>query len=88
MDRVLHGERTVSQGEIVRPGDLPNGAMVAQGEAAYLVSNSRLYRWSHQGYSAAPDDGGSAPWRLLTAPAMVKILASGYLPGIHESLNP
>ena len=87
MDRLLHSERTVLRDKTVRPGELPNGTMVAQGEAAYLVTGSRFYRWSHQGYSAAPDDFGSAPWRLLTAPALVRILASGFLPGIHESAN-
>ena len=87
MDRLQHVERTDLRDKIVRPGDLPNGAMVAQGKAAYLVNNSRLYRWSHQGYTAAPDDGGSPPWRLLTVRAMVAILASGYTPGIHQSGN-
>ena len=85
MDRLLHAERAVLRDETVRPDDLPNGAIVARGEAAYLVNNTRLYRWSHQGYSAASEDGGSALWRLLTAPAMVRILASGYTPGIHVS---
>ncbi|MFP6689035.1 MAG: hypothetical protein VCD31_06890 [Alphaproteobacteria bacterium] len=85
MDLLLHGERTAMRDETVRPPDLPDGAMVAQGEVAYLVNHHRLFCWSHQGYGAAPDDG--VPLRLLTPPAMVRILASGYAPGIHGSCD-
>ncbi len=83
MDRVLHRERTALRHGFVEPRDLPDGVMVARGEAAYLVKDSRLYRWSHHGYSAARHE--SEPLRLLTPPAMVRIIAAGYTPGIHES---
>ena len=83
MDRLLHAERTQPGHELVTPGDLPDGAMVAEAEAAYLVNSSRLYRWSFQGYTAAPQVG--APLRLLTPPAMTRILAAGFTPGIHPS---
>ena len=83
MDLLLHGERLGTCAEIATPRGLPDGAMVARGEAAYLVKAGRLHRWSFQGYGAALDD--NAPLRLLTAPAMVKIFAAGYAPGIHAS---
>lgn len=83
MDRLLHAERTQPGHEFVTPVDLPNGVMVAQAKTAYLVNNSRLYRWSFQGYSQAPEV--SAPLRLLTPPAVTKILAAGFTPGIHRS---
>ena len=83
MDVLLHGERTVPRHDTARPRNLPDGAMVARGENAYLVKAGRLYLWSHEGYTAARDE--SASLRLLTPPAMVKVLAAGFTPGIHES---
>jgi hypothetical protein len=44
MDRLLHKERTDFYNESARPGELPNGAIVAQGKTAYLVNTSRLCR--------------------------------------------
>lgn len=85
MDRLLHGERTVLRDESGTPRDLPDGVIAARGETAYLVNGGRLYRWSHQGYSLAPDESG--PLRLLTPPATVKILAAGYALGIHASVT-
>ncbi len=85
MDIVLHDERTGARRESVRARDLPDGAMVARGKAAYLVKGGRLQSWSFQGYGAASDDG--ALLSLLTPPAMVKIFAAGYRPGIHPSSN-
>ena len=81
MDRLLHAER-LAEHEI---GGLPDGAMVARGEDAFLVRRGRLHRWSHSGYKVARDVG--RPDRLLTPPAIVRVFAAGYLPGIHESCN-
>ncbi len=83
MDLLLHGERLGAKAEIESPRGLPDGAMVARGETAYLVKEGRLQRWSFQGYGAARDESG--PLRLLTAPAMVKVIAAGYAPGVHVS---
>ncbi len=83
MDLLLHGERLGAKAEIESLHGLPDGAMVARGETAYLVKGGRLYRWSFQGYGAPRDESG--PLRLLTAPAMVKVFAAGYAPGVHAS---
>jgi len=44
MDRLLRKERTDFYNVSVRPGELPNGAIVAQGKTAYLVNNNRFCR--------------------------------------------
>ncbi len=81
MDRLLHAERLAEHGI----GDLPDGAMVARGDDAYLVKEGDLYCWSHSGYEPAKNE--VAPTRLLTPPAIVRVLAAGYRPGIHASCN-
>ena len=83
MDVVLHGERTAPRHDTAKPGDLPDGAMVARGAHAYLVKAGSLYRWSHGGYGAAQNEGASL--RLLTPPAMIRILAAGFTPGLHHT---
>lgn len=83
MDFLLHGERTGARRQTTLARDMPDGAMVARGDAAYLVKGGRIYRWRFQGYGASSDNG--TPLDLLTPPAMVKILAAGYTPGIHPS---
>ncbi len=85
MDLLLHAERTEPGREAVALDHMPDGTMVARGETAYVVKGGQLHRWSFQGYSAASDDG--APLSLLTPPAMVKIFAAGYRPGIHLSCD-
>jgi len=85
MDVVLHGERTGARRQTARARDMPDGAMLARGEAAYLVKGGRLFHWSFQGYRATSDDG--AALSLLTPPALVKIFAAGYTPGFHPSCN-
>ncbi len=85
MDLLLHAERTGSGREQAAPRHLPDGAMVARGDVAYLVKEGRLYRWGFQGYVAESDNGESLS--LLTPPAFVKIFDAGYRPGIHASCD-
>ncbi|MBT3172082.1 MAG: hypothetical protein HN333_11700 [Rhodospirillaceae bacterium] len=85
MDVVLHAERTGTRRQTVVARDMPDGVLLARGEAAYLVKGGRLFRWSFQGYGAASDDG--AALSLLTPPALVKIFAAGFRPGIHPSCD-
>jgi len=88
MDRLLHGERTVSRREMSAPRHMPDGVMLARadksGETAWLVKEGRMFRWSHRGYIGGAHDE-RAPLRVLTPPAIVKILAAGYAPGMHLS---
>ncbi|MBD9373051.1 hypothetical protein IB238_10510 [Rhizobium sp. ARZ01] len=88
MDAKLHAER-LDRGRKrlhalkVPLEDLPDGAMVASAEAAYLLANGLPYLWSPFGYQRAakigPVDG------VLTPPSMLAALAAGYSPVLHPS---
>jgi len=88
MDAVLHGERLDGQEKRLHalPGPiaaLPDGAMLAAGGEAFLVTGGRTRRWSPGGYrdDAVPAgiDG------MLTPPSTVAALAAGYQPVLHPS---
>ena len=81
MDATLHRER-LDRGQKrlhslpASVAALPDGAMVAVGAAAYLISGGRALPWSPSGYGGEallPADA-----RLLTPPSTVRTLAAGY----------
>ncbi|HVK91748.1 MAG TPA: hypothetical protein VM468_10175 [Mycoplana sp.] len=88
MDAILHGQR-LDRGEKRRHGlsvpldSLPDGAMIASGQSAYLLKGGVALLWEADGYRRAgePDriDG------LLTPPASLATLAAGYRPVLHPS---
>ena len=66
---------------------LPDGALVADGDAAFLVLGERLLRWTPAGYvDARPRPRGTAV--VLTPPSLVAVLATGWegaVPLLHPS---
>jgi hypothetical protein len=63
---------------------LPDGAMVASGEASYLIARGGALQWSPAGYRQA-----SAPLSdamLLTPPSTVRAFSAGYRPVLHASV--
>lgn len=86
IDRVLHGERLdPKNGKALHPisgrvRDLPDGAIIASGDNAYLMRNGNTYRWSWQGFERAMPEGDAM---LLTPPSTVRALRAGYLPLMH-----
>ena len=92
MDAVLHAERLDARRmkkhhPLTAPiVDLPDGAMVAAGGEAYLVSGGRPMRWTFEGYRAAePTPRIDA---LVTPPSILKVLVAGYRPALHSSAVP
>ncbi|MBH0236329.1 hypothetical protein [Methylobrevis albus] len=88
MDTVLHTERLAGRAKRLHPlagaaEDLPDGAMVAAGGAAYLVHAGRLRPWSASGYG--PAVRRAAVDGVLTPPAALAALAAGYRPDLHPS---
>jgi hypothetical protein len=85
MDAVLHEERLDGRNKRLHPlpGRLPDGAIVAAGEAAYLAVGGRFRRWGPAGYGETEALPGGA-W-LLTPPAAFGVLAAGYRPLLHAS---
>jgi hypothetical protein len=68
---------------------LPDGAFVAEGDAAYLVRRGRLLRWTPAGYTHA--EPPQHPFELVTPPSLVEVLRRGWDPAVplfHPSAGP
>ena len=91
MDAVLHRERLDCGRKRLHPlpmslGDLPDGAMVQQGEGSFLVVQGRVLQWSPAGYSTVERQLGDAA--LLTPPSTLRALNAGYHPALHPTALP
>ncbi|MBB6486126.1 hypothetical protein [Rhizobium lusitanum] len=88
IDAVLHAERLDRRAKrlhrVTMLSDLPNGAVIAQGEEAFTLHGGCAYRWTNEGY-ARPQTLKSAEW-LLTPPSTVKALRAGYVPLFHPTI--
>ena len=88
MDQVLHTERLDQdrrQRTSVEPlADLPDGAMVADENHAYVVHRRRLLPWTPAEYGA-PKQGLPTRLRVLTPPSIVAALRRGYPVHVHPS---
>jgi hypothetical protein len=88
IDAVLHRER-LDHGRkrlhvLTMPmAQLPDGAMVQQGEESFLIVQGRALLWSMAGYGKVEDAIGNA--MLLTPPSTLRALAAGYRPVLHPS---
>jgi hypothetical protein len=91
MDAVLHRERLNHGGKRLHPlpmplEQLPDGAMVQQGEDSFLILQGKLLLWSPAGYAAVRH--GHADTLLLTPPSTLRALSAGYSPALHPSVEP
>ncbi len=88
MDRVLHAERLDGRRQrtsAMRFADVPDGAFVALGDAAWLVRGEALVRWSADGYGerrARPRTGAAT---VLTPRSIVDVLRAGYDAAVHPT---
>ena len=64
---------------------LPDGAMIAAGDAAFVIAQGRALRWSFAGYASSVMPRGEV--QLLTPPATLRALQAGYRPGLHQSAS-
>src|ERR1700761_39478 len=88
MDAVLHRERLDRRRKRLhalpmRLEKLPDGTMVAAGEASYLMVDGKALQWSFAGYREP-----SVPLKdamLLTPPSTVRAFGAGYRPVLHPS---
>jgi hypothetical protein len=92
LDEVLHPARLSGKRQITfraKVGDLPDGTFVNFLEepwAAWLVWRGHLRRWSHEGYGEARAIALPEDVLVLTPAPTVRVLASGYAPGMHPTL--
>lgn len=89
IDAALHAERLDGRARRTHALDvptrmLPDGAMVAAGEDAFLIAHGAAWRRSFAGYQPADAPAGA---RLLTPPSVVNAFRAGYRPQIDPSVG-
>ncbi|PWE77900.1 hypothetical protein XF30_15225 [Bradyrhizobium sp. SUTN9-2] len=90
MDAVLHRERLDRGRKRLHPlpmplADLPDGAMVQQGEDSFLVMQGRALLWSPAGYASHAPVVDQA--MLLTPPSTLRAIMAGYRPVLHPTAS-
>ena len=90
MDAVLHRERVDHGKKRLHPlpmplAQLPDGAMVRQGEDSFLIAQGRAWLWSPAGYTLS--DRRLHEAKLLTPPSTVRAFVAGYRPLLHPSVR-
>ncbi len=89
IDTRLHAERLVPRTRTrrlheVRWADVPAGAFVMLDDAPHLVSAEGLVRWTTEGYAAPRERPGQGTAAVLTPPASVAALRTGYAPQVAD----
>ena len=89
IDAVLHAERVgagkAKRTHAARLGDLPVGAILAEGGRTLLVGPAGLRAWSFQGYGVAPALAPDTAVQLLTPPSIVAAIRHGLAVDWHPS---
>jgi hypothetical protein len=90
IDVVLHRERLSGGKKRLHPltmplRQLPDGAMLQQGNDSYLIARGRALLWSPSGYRETPNTVQDA--MLLTPPSTLRALSAGYRPVLHASAS-
>lgn len=90
VDKLLHAERIRQSGAKVTfeapLSSLPLGTFVEIDGEAFLAWRQGLIRWSFSGYSAADEQPApSMRVRVLTPASIVRTLAVGFCPTVHQS---
>lgn len=90
MDAVLHQERLDHGRKRLHaaPGkvsELPDGTVIAAAGEAYTIVRGRAFRWSSQGYEAAPTI--SSADGLLTPPSTLLAIRAGYRAALHPAID-
>jgi hypothetical protein len=68
--------------------ELPDGAFVFLDEAAWLVCDQKLLRWTPAGYSDAVDRPASQQAVVMTPPSVVAVLQRGWRPTAVPFVHP
>ncbi len=93
MDAILHSERIGQDGTQRRweahVSEVPDGAMVLvdDARAAFLLQQDFLYLWSPAGYVERKMAPSGRAVTVLTPPSVTRVLAAGYRPVLHPSVD-
>jgi hypothetical protein len=90
IDSVLHAERLDRRAKRLHAipvpvGALPDGVVIAAAGEAYTLARGRAFRWTVEGYEAAPKM--PQPDGLLTPPSTMRAMLAGYRPVLHPGLQ-
>ena len=88
MDRVLHADRVEVRRQRThrdRLDALPDGAMVARDDGAWLKWDGALLAWGLGGYARRVPVTGDLECTVLTPRSTVAALRAGYRPAVHDS---
>lgn len=88
MDTVLHAERLDGKAKRLHRlaiDTLPDGAMIALNGEALALRGNQMLPWTPAGYGAPQSRLRGATVDVLTPPAMLAVLARGYVPLWHAS---
>ncbi len=88
LDSLLDAERLEGRKKRLHPlraswRNLPNGAMVARGDDAFLIYGGQALPWSSAGYGAPVALDGEV--RLITPPSAARAFRRSYSPVLHPS---
>jgi len=88
LDAILHRERLQQRKKRVHPmaspiSRLPDGAMIAADDTAFVIVQGRQLRWTPFGYESI--DKAPRAEGLLTPPSTLAALRAGYRPVLHPS---
>ena len=88
IDAVLHRERLDRRAKRLHSlpmplEELPDGAMLQQGNESFAIVQGRAFVWSPAGYRAA--ENGLDEAMLLPPPSPLRALSAGYRPVLHPS---
>jgi hypothetical protein len=90
MDQVLHEERVEGKDKRIHQraiDALPDGAMIVFDEEPFAVRRRQLLRWTPAGYLQSRARPRGIEVDVLTPPAILAVLARGYVPRWHDSAS-
>lgn len=84
IDAVIHHDRAERpfEADLTK---LPDGVFIAEGEAAWLLRNDKMLRWSPEGYREARPR--PAAGFVITPRSVVAALGAGYAAQVHASAS-
>ena len=90
MDAVLHDQRLDGRTKRLHRREidaLPDGAFIALDGAAFAICGNALLHWTPEGYDGRRPRRRGVAVDVLTAPAILAVLAAGYAPHWHPSAD-